>query len=181
MRPIPLIYTFNNSAYYDWRYYQARAVTALNQIDILEQQRANSIAAASQIAAIRIVNARFYKQYFTAAPAASMAEITVTNNGNQTISQIAFQGRIVTHISSNILIDQPFVFVLPDVLGPGETKTYSSSLNSFGDWAQVNAPDLAVFEVNITGLQTIDGQIFAPDFTPDDQARLDSLRNVYVR
>ncbi|AKL97876.1 hypothetical protein [Endomicrobium proavitum] len=174
-------YNYYKNYYYDTQYQKKKAIAALDEIKLLEQIKADSAAAEIELFKIRVVKTRFYKQYFTDRIPESTAEITVQNNSDKEIAKLFFHGKIVTHISGNVLIDDYFAYDLQEPLDQGETQTYNIPLNSFGGWAKVQAPDLAVFSVDVNGFMSTDAEVFAPAWTVEDQKKLDQLKSKYVK
>jgi len=110
------------------------------------------------LSAITVLNERFSRVFSSAAPPAPMAEITIVNNSDLAISKIFFRGRIETHITNRVLIDDTFNFVLPRHLQPGERANYRIPLSSFRGWTNVRPPDMARFTVMVTGVVTSSGE-----------------------
>jgi hypothetical protein len=141
----------------------------LNKIERLEKRKKESYSAKYEIPQVKILNARFYKQYTPDSLPISTAELTIKNNSTYSITKVFFKGKLTTHITGKVLIDDSFSYELPSPLDHGEQNTYDIHLNSFGRWAKVNAPDLAIFDVTIEGVETKDGDFFVISFPSKNQ------------
>ena len=119
----------------------------------------NAREARRNIALITVSNARFRRIFSSSAAPAPVAEVTVVNNSDLTLSQIFFRGRIETHITNRVLIDDVFSYALPRHLAPGERAVYRIPLSSFSNWTSIRPPDMAVFTVTVMGVVTSSGEI----------------------
>ncbi|GHT61487.1 hypothetical protein AGMMS49950_07740 [Endomicrobiia bacterium] len=128
----------------------------------VEQGKALANAARRQILRVKVLNARFYKQYTTDTLPISMAEITIENKSDHPIKTIFFNGKLVTHKTRRVLIDDAFRYDIDGALASKETNTYNIPLNSYGKWATARPPDLAKFDVAITGIEISDAVVLIP-------------------
>ncbi|MCL2485396.1 MAG: hypothetical protein FWF00_06860 [Endomicrobia bacterium] len=180
-RPVVNITYYNYKdpywTYYDSVYYaRQERESALAEIERLENARGMQ----RNIALIEVLNASFNRVYSTSAAATRVAEVTVLNNSDFPIATIYFRGKIETHITSRVLIDDVFSYDLPRYLYPGESATYKIPLNAFGNWARMTPPDMAIFTVTVTGITTSFGESLKNNiFTAADQQRLNDLKYRY--
>jgi hypothetical protein len=123
------------------------------------KKAANDIAK-RQTSRVKILNARFYKQYTTDTLPISMAKITVENNSDYPIKTIFFNGKLIIHKTGQVLINDTFRYDVDGTFDVGQANAYDIALNSYGKWAKANTPDLAKFNVVVTGIETSDGMSF---------------------
>ncbi|MDR3071813.1 MAG: hypothetical protein LBU29_04415 [Endomicrobium sp.] len=138
------------------------------------------MAVKSKTCAVKVLNAEFYKQYTSDTLPISTAKLTIKNESTCTITKIYCKGKLTTHNTNTVLIEDSFSFDLASSLAPGEQNIYDIPLNSFGGWAKVFPPDLSVFCVVIDGIETTDGKAFVSSFSSKDQKRLDKLKKKYT-
>jgi len=125
-----------------------------------ERERLERVREAQRnLALISVLNERFFRVFSSAAAPAAVAEVTVINNSDLAISEIFFRGRIETHITNRVIIDDVFNYELPRHLQPGERAVYRIPLSSFSRWANIRPPDMAVFTATVTGITTSSGEI----------------------
>ncbi len=177
-------YTPYTTSYYysDYYYSKYRHQAAYEEIQRLEQKKTEADAAKKQLNKIKVLRAKFYKQYTTDTLPFSVAEVTVENKSDYAVSAIYFKGSIITHKTSKILIDDSFSYFPEEILEPGAKATYKIHLNEFGNWSKIKQPpDLADFQVSVSGFETADHQSFRSDlFTPSDQKKLNELKKEYA-
>jgi hypothetical protein len=170
---------YKYSRYYDYYYdyyYSYKYQKALNEIELLKQKKAESDIARRRMSRVKVLNARFYKQYTTDTLPISMAEITIENKSDYSIKRILFNGKLVTHKTGQVLINDTFRCDIDGAFASGETNTYDMPLNSYGGWAKMRPPDLARFDVVVVGIETSDGTVFVDSFSEKDQKKLDGLK-----
>ncbi|MDR3256234.1 MAG: hypothetical protein LBT18_01030 [Endomicrobium sp.] len=174
------IFYYDYNRYYNYEYYRRKYNVAFNEIELLEKRKEESESVKKEISKIKILNARFYKQYTSDTLPISTAELIIENRSEYSITKIFFKGKLTTHITDKVLINDTFNYDLPFVLESGEKNTYNIPLNSFGQWSRVNPPDLAVFDVVIEEIETADGKNFVISFSSEDKKNLDKLRKKYI-
>jgi hypothetical protein len=171
--------------YYDYYnsydYQKRKTAAAYNEIEQLEDLKKAAENAKQEMKGIKIVRARFYKNYTSDSQAQSMAEVSLQNNSNHTVTALYFRGTSVTS-RGKVLIDDYFEYEPGKALSSGEKASYKIDLNSFGAWAGFKTPpDNAKFTVILEGIETSDGQTFSNDIFPEDaQKKLTQLKKAYV-
>ncbi len=173
-------YYWNHYYYYDAQYLMEKKKIALEEIERLEQIKAESEKTKHEIENIKVTKARFYKQYSTDTIPVSMAEITIENRSKYPLRKIYFRGSLKTHITGKVLIDEPFAYEMAYTLEQGDRATYKIALNEFGNWSKVKSPDLAVFTVIITNAITEAGEQLIGSFSESDRKELNELKREYL-
>jgi hypothetical protein len=161
----------------DCKYHIKKAQSTLAEIYLLEQKKAANEIAKRQISRVKILKARFYKKYTTDTLPLSMAEITIENKSDYPVKTIFFNGKLITHKTGQVLINDTFRYDVYGTFDAGKTNAYNIALNSYGKWAKANPPDLAKFDVVVTGIQTSDGTSFVNSFSDEDAKKLNDLKN----
>jgi hypothetical protein len=152
----------------------------LNNIVLLEQKKTQAKLVQKEISSVKILQARFYKQYTPDTIPISIAEITVENNSSTPIITVFCRGRLVSYKTGEIIFDGTFKYDMPKELPTGAKETYEIDLNSFGDWAKVRVPDLTKFEVDVVGVETNKGKILVAEFSKEDKEKLQKLKKKYI-
>lgn len=182
-------YYFNTLSYnpyyggYDNYYYEkytCDAQKARKKIEKLEAAKDSEENVRKELSKIVILEAKFYKQYTTHSASVSTAEITLDNGSKYAVKRIYFRGNLKTHLTKKLIIDEAFNYDTANTLESSDRATYKIPLNSFGNWSKTRAPDLAVFEVIVEGIETPDGKIIKTgNFTSSDGKLLKKLKKEY--
>ncbi|MDR0724013.1 MAG: hypothetical protein LBF23_02375 [Endomicrobium sp.] len=157
-----------------------RSYQELNKMALLEQKKNQSRLVQKEIAKVKVIQSKFYKQYTTDTLPISIAEITVENNSDTPIITVFCRGRLISHKTGEVLVDDTFKYDMPKELPSGTKETYEIDLNSFGQWAKVRVPDLTKFEVEIVGIETNKGKVLVAEFSKEDKEKLKKLRKKYI-
>ncbi|MDR2066530.1 MAG: hypothetical protein LBP57_01640 [Endomicrobium sp.] len=157
-----------------------RSYGQLNKMMLLEQKKTQSKLAQKEISKVKVLQAKFYKQYTPDTLPISIAEITVENNSQTPIITVFCRGRLVAYKTGNVLFDGTFKYDMPKELTVGSKETYEIDLNSFGQWSKVRVPDLTKFEVDIVGIETSEGKVLVSEFSKEDKEKLQKLRKRYI-
>jgi hypothetical protein len=153
-----------------------RSYQELNKMALLEQKKTQNRLVQGEIAKVKVLQAKFYKQYTPDTLPISIAEITVENNSDTPIITVFCRGRLIAHKTDEVLVDDTFKYDMPKELSSGAKETYEIDLNSFGQWAKARVPDLTKFEVDIVGIETSRGKVFVAEFSKEDKEKLKKLR-----
>lgn len=173
-------YYRNYYYYYDSVYYREKNQAAFNEIEKLERKKAAAEKAKQELASIKIIRARFYKQFTTDTLPISMAEITIENRSKYSLTKLYLRGSLKTHITGKVLIDEPFEYDMAYTLEQGDRATYKIPLNAFGSWSKARPPDMAVFTVSVTGAATTSGEALIGSFSASEQKKLNELKRKYA-
>ena len=173
-------YASNYYYYYDSGYRREREKAAFSEIERLEEKKAQAQRAKQELAGIKIVRARFYKQFTTDTKPISMAEITVENRSKYPLTKLYFKGNLKTHITNKVLIDEPFEYNMAYTLEQGDRATYKIPLNEFGNWSAARPPDMAIFTVIVTGAVADSGESLTGIFSASEEKRLSELKRRYA-
>ncbi|MDR3125241.1 MAG: hypothetical protein LBU10_05185 [Endomicrobium sp.] len=157
-----------------------RSYGQLNKMVLLEQKKTQGKLAQKEISRVKVLQAKFYKQYTPDTLPISIAEITVENNSQAPIITVFCRGRLVAYKTGNVLFDGTFKYDMPKELSVGSKETYEIDLNSFGQWSKVRVPDLTKFEVDIVGIETSNGKVLVSEFSKEDKEKLQKLRKKYI-
>jgi hypothetical protein len=172
---------FNRDPYcYEPYYRRKKSEAALNEIQLLEKKKSETENAKQQISRVKVVEAKFYRQFTPDTVPISIAEITVQNKSDYPIITVFCRGKLVTHQTDKVIIDDTFKYDFPEELPPGETKTYDVPLNDFGKWSKAQPPDLVKFEIIVMGIETNKGAVLVTDFTDEDKQTLNKLKKRYL-
>ena len=163
------VYCYTYDRYYNYEHRRRKFGDTLAEIELLEKRKAESETARQQISRIKVIEARFYKQFTTDTLPISIAELTVQNKSDYPVTTIFFRGKIVTHQTGKVIIDDTFKYDMPEKLLSGEKKTCNISLNDFGQWSKVQSPDLVKFEVTVVGIETSSGAVLVTAFSEKDK------------
>lgn len=173
----PFYWDYNSYYYYK---YNDDAKKAYKKIEKLEEKKKKEISVRKKLGNITVLKAKFYKQYSSDAAPLSMAEISIDNGSRYSIKKIYFRGSLKTHLTNKVIIDGVFNYEIANVLESSDRATYKIPLNTFGNWAKIKAPDMAVFEVTVEGIETAGGnKIHTGNFTPSDNKLLKKLKREY--
>jgi hypothetical protein len=165
--------------YYDYLYRRKKFIRLFNEIDLLEKRKEESDLAREEISKIKVLSARFYREYTTSTLPIATAGVTVKNMSNYSIITIFFRGKLITHKTNHVIIDETFKYDLSNALLTGETNTFNIPLNAYGNWAKVKVSDLTKFEVHIVGVETDRGVVFVDSFSKDEQEKLNKLKKIH--
>jgi hypothetical protein len=171
-------YSYENYKAYEVKRNKTNA--ALSEIDLLEKRKTESENAKKELAKIKVVDAKFYKQYTISSAAISIADVTLKNNSDFTVVAVFFRGKLVISKTGKILIDGDFKCDLPEALNPGEENVYEIALNDFAGWAKIKISDTTKFDVNIIGIGLNNGIVYVNAFSDKDQKKLDILKEKYI-
>lgn len=148
------------------------------QIVELEEREATAEAVGDSLAAFTVDRARFrmHRDYF--GDPEPVFEITVTNGLDVAVRRAFFTGTLKSPDRSVPWIEDTFNYEIPGGVEPGETVEWNLRPNMFSDWADVDAPDDAVFTVEPYKLHGPDGEpIFGgASWDVEDEQRLERLR-----
>ncbi|MCA6071769.1 MAG: hypothetical protein LE168_05340 [Endomicrobium sp.] len=166
--------------YWGYEHFRRKFEAALTEIELLEKRKAESEAARRQVSRVKVIEAIFYKQFTTDTSPISIAELTVQNKSDYSVTAVFFRGKIVTPQTEKVIIDDTFKYDMLEELPTGEKKTYNIPLNDFGQWSKVQPPDLVKFEVTVVGIETSGGAVLVTAFSEEDGQRLSKLKNKYL-
>ena len=155
---------------------------AIAEISELTDKKSKAESAKLELVKFEVSKSRFYlkkgKYDYRANP---YIEISVRNGTNQAVSRAYFKGTIASPGRSIPWLVEDFNYSISGGLEPGETQSWTLAPNSFGKWGEVDAPDGAVFTVEVVSLDGADGKALfgSGEFTKRDSDRLDLLRKQY--
>jgi hypothetical protein len=173
-------FTYGYENYKDYEVKRSKADAALSEVGLLEKRKAESENAKKELVKIKVVAAKFYKQYTTSSAAVSTADVTLKNSSEFTVVAVIFRGKLITAKTGKTLIEGDFKCDLPEALNPGEENVYEIALNDFAGWAKVKVSDTTKFEVTIIGIGLNNGIVYVNAFSDKDQKKLDTLKEKYV-
>lgn len=108
-------------------------------------------------------------------------ELTVSNGTAHPVSRAYFKGTIASPGRSVPWLVEEFNYTIAGGIEPGEVAEWALAPNMFSDWGKVQAPDDAVFTVEVTRLDGADQKPLydARGLTEQQQNRLAELRKRY--
>ncbi|MDR2395321.1 MAG: hypothetical protein LBD57_01735 [Endomicrobium sp.] len=171
-------YTYDR--FYGSEVRRKKSYQELNNLVSLEQKKTQVKLVQKEISGVRVLQAKFYKQYTPDTVPISIAEITVENKSSTPIITVFCRGRLISHKTGEVIFEGTFKYDMPKELPSGTKETYEIDLNSFGQWAKVRVPDLTKFEVDIVGIETNKGKVLVAEFSKEDKAKLQKLRKKYI-
>lgn len=155
---------------------------ALKEIAELESLATKAEEAKAQLATFEVSRSRFYmreKEYsYRKEP---IIEMTVRNGTQHPISRAYFKGTISSPGRSIPWLVEDFNYTIAGGLEPGEAQEWGLAPNMFSDWGKVNAPEDALFTVEVVRLDGPDGKALfdASGLTDNQLARLEKLKAQY--
>ncbi|WP_312268048.1 DUF6694 family lipoprotein [Pseudescherichia sp.] len=154
---------------------------ALQEIAELQKKKSQSQDAKESLRNFIVNKSRFYFQKQEFGGPRPVIELSVENKTNTPISRAYFKGTIASPNRSIPWLVDTFNYSIPGGLEPGEKADWPLLPNMFSDWGKVEAPDDAVFTVEVVKLDGPDGNALydSEGFTEDDQNRLDKLISKY--
>jgi hypothetical protein len=150
---------------------------ALAEIKELQEKKAKWESAKVELARFQVERSRFFKKkqkYYGEQP---IIELTVRNGTAHPVSRAFFVGTLRSPNRAVPWMKDDFNYSISGGLEPGEAANWSLAPNQFGDWGTVNAPDDAVFTVEVVRLDGADGETLfsSREFTDEDEKRLKKL------
>lgn len=154
---------------------------ALQEIADLQDKRVKSQQAKEELKKFVVNKSRFYFQKQEYGRPRPVIELSVENKTNTPISRAYFKGTIASPGRAIPWLVDTFNYPIPGGLEPGEKADWPLLPNMFSDWGKVEAPDDAVFTVEVVRLDGPDGNTLfdAEGFGENDQKRLDMLMSKY--
>lgn len=150
---------------------------ALQEIEELEEAKADAEQARSSLEKFTIERSRFRKVEQRFGRAKPEIQLEVTNNTEHAVSRAYFDGRLATPGRSVAWLEETFNYSIAGGLEPGESAEWNLAPNTFSDWGQVEERDDMVFTVTTTRLDGADGEpLFVDDFGEREANRLETLR-----
>lgn len=155
---------------------------ALKEIAELDALAAKAEEAKAQLATFEVSRSRFYmreKEYsYRKEP---IIEMTVRNGTQHPISRAYFKGTISSPGRSIPWLVEDFNYSIAGGLEPGEAQEWGLAPNMFSDWGKVDAPEDALFTVEVVRLDGADGKALfdARGLTDSQVARLEKLKAEY--
>ncbi|MFH2349653.1 DUF6694 family lipoprotein [Enterobacter hormaechei] len=155
---------------------------AIQEIKELEAKQSASVEAADKLKAFKVERSRFYLEKQNYGPDQPVLDISVENGTDKSVARAFFKGVISSPGRSVPWYTDTFNYEIPGGLEPGEKAHWKLEPNMFSDWANVNAPDDAIFTVTVTELRDVDGKsIFGTtEFSEQDAERLKKLKEKYL-
>lgn len=155
---------------------------ALKEIAELKDKNAKSQQAKEALKNFVVNKSRFYFQKQEFGNPRPVIELSVENKTGTPISRAYFKGTIASPGRSIPWLVDTFNYPIPGGLEPGEKADWPLLPNMFSDWGKVEAPDDAIFTVEVVKLDGPDGKTLfdAEGFSEDDQKRLDMLVTKYA-
>lgn len=156
---------------------------AKGEIEELYEKMKQADSDRKMLAKFEVKRSRFYKKrkgtyYITEEP---IIELTVLNGTNHAISRAYFNGVIASPERSVPWLTEDFSYQISGGVEPGEEVAWSLAPNSFSEWGQVDAPNDAVFTVEVIRLDGPDGEALysTRGFGEYEQERLEELLKAY--
>ncbi|MBU0565105.1 MAG: hypothetical protein KJ890_16580 [Gammaproteobacteria bacterium] len=155
---------------------------ALREIAELEALTAKAEEAKAQLAKFEVSRSRFYlrdREYsYRKEP---IVELAVRNGTEHPISRAYFKGTISSPGRSIPWLIKDFNYTISGGLEPGEAQEWELAPNMFSDWGKVDAPEDALFTVEVVRLDGPDSKALfdARGLSDSQAARLQKLKVQY--
>jgi len=155
---------------------------AMQEIVELKDKQAKALQAKEDLKRFVVNKSRFYFQKQEYGNPRPVIELSVQNDTSTPISRAYFKGTIASPGRSIPWLIDTFNYSIPGGLEPGEKADWPLLPNMFSDWGKVEAPDDAIFTVEVVKLDGPDGNTLfdAEGFSEDDQKRLEMLLTKYA-
>lgn len=156
---------------------------ALLEIKELLDKKAIAETAKQQLAKFSVSKSRFYlrEEKYSSRPK-PVIEISVLNSTDQAISRAYFKGTIASPGRSVPWFSDEFNYEISGGLEPGEKASWTLLPNMFSEWGKVNAPDDAIFTVEVYRLDGADKEALydASGLSERELKRLSDLQAKYA-
>ena len=156
---------------------------ALAEIQELLAKQQAAAEAAAQLAQFKVTRSRFYKQqssnrFLGPEP---VIELDVTNGTSSAVSRAYFRGTIASPGRQVPWLTDTFNYEISGGIEPGESVSWALAPNQFTDWGKVEAPEDAVFTVEVYRLDGPDGKALydASGLSERELQRLTSLQEKF--
>lgn len=156
---------------------------ALQEIKELQETKALAERDRKELEKFEVLKSRFYiKEDKYGISKQPIIELSVKNGTTVPVSRAYFKGTIASPGRSVPWLTDTFNYKVRGGLEPGETGSWDLAPNMFSDWGKVDAPQDAVFTVEV---YRIDGPDEKPAFNAEGlseskQKRLESLSKKYL-
>ena len=137
----------------------------------------------AQLAQFKVTRSRFYKQqssnrFLGPEP---VIELDVTNGTSSAVSRAYFRGTIASPGRQVPWLTDTFNYEISGGIEPGESVSWALAPNQFTDWGKVEAPEDAVFTVEVYRLDGPDGKALydASGLSERELQRLTSLQEKF--
>lgn len=154
---------------------------ALQEITELQQKKDAAQKAKESLQKFVVTKSRFYFQKQEFGGPRPVIELSVANNTASPISRAYFKGTIASPGRTIPWLVDTFNYSIPGGLEPNEKADWPLLPNRFSDWGKVEAPDDAVFTVEVVRLDGPDGKALydSESFGENEQKRLEMLQSKY--
>ncbi|QLR43072.1 hypothetical protein HV346_10465 [Enterobacter sp. RHBSTW-00994] len=155
---------------------------ALQEIAELQQKKTASQTAKASLRNFVVNKSRFFFEKQEFGGPRPVIELSVENKTTSPVSRAYFKGTIASPGRTIPWLVDTFNYSIPGGLEPGEKANWPLLPNMFSDWGKVQAPEDAVFTVEVVRLDGADGNALfdSGSFSEDDQKRLDMLKSKYT-
>ena len=154
---------------------------ALAEIKELQEKQAKAEAAAQQLDLFTVNRSRFYKRPQRYGSPEPIIEMDVTNGTSSAISRAYFRGTIASPGRQIPWFTDSFNYPISGGLEPGESASWSLAPNMFSGWGSVDAPEDAIFTVEVYRLDGANGEALydATGLSESEVSRLARLQEQF--
>tara|TARA_R110002124_G_scaffold85350_1_gene221400 strand:- start:2432 stop:3277 length:846 start_codon:yes stop_codon:yes gene_type:complete len=150
---------------------------ALAEIQELLAKERSASEAAAQLALFQVTRSRFYKKegFIGTEP---VIELAIVNGTDSAISRAYFRGTIASPGRQVPWLNDTFNYEISGGIEPAESASWVLAPNRFSEWGEVDAPEDAVFTVEVYRLDGPDGKVLydASSLSERESQRLSSLQ-----
>lgn len=154
---------------------------ALAEIQELLVKQAAAEEASQQLALFKVNRSRFYKRPQDYGRPEAVIELDVTNGTSAAISRAYFRGTIASPGRQVPWLSDTFNYSISGGLEPGEAASWTLAPNMFSGWGSVDAPEDALFTVEVYRLDGAGGKALydASGLSDYDKTRLAKLQEQF--
>lgn len=153
---------------------------ALSEIRELQEKQESAEAAKKELAAFKVSRSRFYIQKKEFGMDQPIIELDVVNNTAYPVSRAYFRGTLASPGRAVPWLQNNFNYKIPGGLESGEKAHWELAPNMFSDWGRIDAPEDAIFTVEVIRLDGADSEpLYSADFSEPDAERLAELIKKY--
>ena len=155
---------------------------ALAEIRELEAKRSSAEQAKGELAKFTVTRSRFFlrdQEYsFGKEP---VIQLSVHNGTEKPVSRAYFKGTIASPGRSVPWLVEDFNYQIRGGLEPGESADWSLAPNMFSEWGKVDAPEDALFTVDVVRIDGADNKVLydSQGLSEHEIARLKMLKEKY--
>ncbi|MEQ9207297.1 MAG: hypothetical protein RLN78_08015 [Phycisphaerales bacterium] len=153
--------------------------SALIELALLRDRKAQADAARSSLVQFEVTRSRFYwnEDRFSRDP---VIDLTVHNGTGETVTRFRAQGVLSSPGRETPWVEDSFSYAIRGGMEHGETEQFKLSPNMFGSWASAprDRTDM-VLTVSILSIEDSDGEdLFEVEWEPEDDARFAALEQM---